>query len=162
MLLRRIIAPVTFADDSLEAAELAAELAVAVGAELVLAGIAPLAQLDRADGIDDPAGAARQAQEQQLVDRIVRERMLELAATLPAALRTRTLLIHGPVGAALVDAAGEEQADLVVVPIRRARRIAHLLHDHADHYVLHHSGVPVLVVPTDGGAMRHQPSREAA
>jgi nucleotide-binding universal stress UspA family protein len=49
-----------------------------------------------------------------------------------------------------VEVAREQRADLVVIPMRRAKELAHLLHDHADRYVLHHSDVPVLVVPTDG------------
>jgi nucleotide-binding universal stress UspA family protein len=52
------------------------------------------------------------------------------------------------VGSALVAAAREQDADLIVVPIHRESELAHIVHDHADRYVLHHSDVPVLVVPT--------------
>jgi nucleotide-binding universal stress UspA family protein len=48
-----------------------------------------------------------------------------------------------------LEAAREHDADLVVVPMRaRAHELGHVLHDHADRYVLHHCDVPVLVVPT--------------
>jgi nucleotide-binding universal stress UspA family protein len=51
---------------------------------------------------------------------------------------------------AAVAAAREQQADLVVVPMRQEGELRHLMHDHADRHVLHHSDVPVLVVPTHG------------
>lgn len=146
---RCIIAPITFAPDSLQAAAVAAELASDLDAELVLAGIAPLAPPEPwPAGPAEIASHAGQAEEQELVDRLVAERLGELARCLGG--RVRTVLTWGPVGSALVTAAREEHADLVVVPIRRENQLAHLFHDHADRYVLHHSDVPVLVVPTDG------------
>jgi nucleotide-binding universal stress UspA family protein len=159
MIPHRIVAPVTFAEDSLEAVAVAATLAAAVGAELVLAGIAPLAPPDPPP--EAPGGIdmlARQAEQQKLLDRIIAKRLEEVADALPAGISTRTLLTWGPVGAALVAAAREQRADLVVVPIRRESELAHLIHDHADRYVLHHSDVPVLVVPTNGRGPRNTSS----
>jgi nucleotide-binding universal stress UspA family protein len=148
---RRVIAPVTFAHDSLEAAAVAAELAAALGAELVLAGIAPVAPLESSNGtITEVDAMQRQAEHQRLVDQILSERLEELAEAMPDGLRCRTMLTWGPVGPMLVEAAREQEADLVVVPIRRESELAHLLHDRADRYVLHHSDVPVIVVPTNG------------
>lgn len=153
MSLHRIVAPVTFAEDSLEAIGVAATLAAALGAELVLAGIAPLAPPDpSAEAPGEVHTLARQAERQRLLDRIVAERLEELAGALPAGVRARTLLTWGPVGSALVTTAREEDADLLVVPIRREGELGHLVHDHVDRYVLHHSDVPVLVVPTNGRA----------
>jgi nucleotide-binding universal stress UspA family protein len=163
MTMHRILAPVTFAEDSLEASTVAAELAEALGAELVLLGIAPLVQPEAISAPSDIEALQRSAGEQRLVDHIVGERLNELAASLPPAVQRRTRLAYGAVGAALVDAARDERADLVVVPMRREHELAHLFHDHADRYVLHHSCVPVLVVPTRGGSdKRHEPRREAA
>jgi nucleotide-binding universal stress UspA family protein len=150
---RSILVPVMLADDCVDAVAVAAALAAALGAELVVVGIAPLASpappLDPARRSETPA---QPAGEQKLVDRIVAERLQELAGALPPSVRARTRVTWGPVGAALVAAARDERADLVVVPIRREGEFAHLIHDHADRYVLHHSDVPVLVVPTDGHA----------
>ena len=146
---RRIIVPVTFADDSFEAVAVAAELAVALGAELVLAGIAPIAPIDPLLDTPDVGRLARQMEQQELLDQLVAERLSDLAAALPG-IPSRTVQSSGSVGAALLAAAGEARADLVVVPIRRESEVAHLLHDHVDRYVLHHSDVPVLVVPTNG------------
>jgi nucleotide-binding universal stress UspA family protein len=146
----RIIAPITFATDSLEAASVAAELAASLGAELVLAGIAPLASPDPAPGAGGTTEAfTRRVREQMVVDNIVGERLEQFVGTLAPEIRARTLLTWGPVGAALVAAADDEEADLIVVPMRRENPLPHLFHDHADRYVLHHSAVPVLVVPTN-------------
>ncbi len=151
MTCRRIIAPVTFAHDSLESAAVAAELAGSLGAELLLAGIAPVAPPGPSSDAPTMIETLQwQAEEQRLLDRIVAERLEELAATLADDVRCRTLLLWGSVGPALVEAAREEDVDLVVVPIRRESKLGHLVQDHADRYVLHHSDVPVIVVPTNG------------
>ena len=76
---KRIIVPVTFAHDSLEAVAVAAGLAAALGAELVLAGIAPLASPEPSlNGATGTETVLRQADEQKLVDQIVSERLEEL------------------------------------------------------------------------------------
>jgi nucleotide-binding universal stress UspA family protein len=143
-----IITPVTFAEDSYEAVGVAAALAAALGSELLLAGIAPAALPEPRLDTPDLVGLAHQMRDQQLLDRLITERLEELSRALPRSVRTRTLLTSGPVGPALVTAAREQRADLIVVPIHRESELAHLVHDHADRYVLHHSDVPVLVVPT--------------
>jgi nucleotide-binding universal stress UspA family protein len=151
-----IITPVTFAEDSYEAVAVAASLAAALGSELVLAGIAPAAVPEPLLDTPDIVLLAQQMQDQQLLDRLVAERLEELARALPPGVRTRTLLTSGPVGPALVAAAREQRADLIVVPIHRETELAHLVHDHADRYVLHHSDVPVLVVPTGANETAHR------
>jgi nucleotide-binding universal stress UspA family protein len=127
---RRIITPVTLAQDSFEAVGVAAALAAALGAELVLAGIAPAALPEPLLDTPDIESLAQQLQEQELLDRLVTERLEEVTGTLPRRVRARSVQTTGPVGAALVAAAREQRAD------------------HVDRYVLHHSDVPVLVVPT--------------
>jgi nucleotide-binding universal stress UspA family protein len=97
----------------------------------------------------DVASVQRRVEEQKLVDGLITERLDQFVGALGTEVRARTLLTWGPVGAALIEAAGDEGAELVVVPVRReGGALAHLFHDHADRYVLHHSEVPVLVVPT--------------
>jgi nucleotide-binding universal stress UspA family protein len=100
---RCIIVPVTFPRDAREVVGVAAAFAGALGAELVLAGIAPLA----------PPEPQRYGPEE--IGPIARQR--------------------------------EQHADLIVVPMLREGELRHLLHDHADRHVLHHSDVPVLIVP---------------
>jgi hypothetical protein len=68
----RIIAPVTFALDSLETAAVAAELAVALGAELVLAGIAPVAPFEPSyESPSELEALQRPAEHQRLLDQIM-------------------------------------------------------------------------------------------
>jgi nucleotide-binding universal stress UspA family protein len=154
MTARSIITPVTFADECYEAVAVAAAMAAALRAELVLAGVAPMAPPE--PELDTPGfdRLARQLENQQLLDRLIARRLEELTGALPRGIRARSLQTCGPVGAALVAAAREQGADLIVVPIRRERELAHLVHDHVDRYVLHHSDVPVLVVPSIGRELR--------
>jgi nucleotide-binding universal stress UspA family protein len=151
---RSIIVPVGLAAHSERLVSVAAGLAAGLGAELILAGIAPLA----------PArGAAAQARdltplpsndEQRLMDLLVGERLEELSDGLPDGVRFRVLLTWGSLPVALVAAARDEHAELIVVGMRRGRAIGHALHDHADRHVLHHSEVPVLVVPIESPRAR--------
>jgi nucleotide-binding universal stress UspA family protein len=144
----RIIVPVALSHDARPAVEVAAALATSCDAELVLAGIAPLAPPEPAR--DSPGAVSsytRRAEQQALVDRLVGERIQELAGELGGGVRVRTVVTWGAVGPALVAAARDEHADLIVVPMRREREWRHVIHDHADRHVLHHSDVPVLVVP---------------
>jgi nucleotide-binding universal stress UspA family protein len=151
---RRIIAPITFAHETREATLVAAELAAALGAELLLVGIVPLVLPDSANGFGSPQP---HAENQRLLDQLMSEQLDELTDALPDGMRWRTVISWGPVGPALIDAAREQRADLVVVPIRRESELSHLVHDHADRYVLHHCEVPVLVVPTNGDEPAERP-----
>lgn len=82
---------------------------------------------------------------------------VDAAGVLAAALGAEVVLAGwGSTGPAIVDAARREATDLVVVPMRRATPVGHVLHDGADRYVLHHSDVPVLVVPVEP----HDPALE--
>lgn len=106
---KRLIVPVTFAEDSLEAVAVAARLAVALDAELVLAGIAPLAPPEPSlNGATGTETVLRQADEQKLVDQLVSERLEELVEGLSGGVRARTLLTWGPVGGSLLEAAREQ------------------------------------------------------
>jgi len=152
---RRIITPVTLAEASYEAVAVAATLAAALDAELVLAGIAPAALPDPQLDTPDVERLTQQVREQELLDRLIAERLEDVAGALPRKLHLRSLRTSGPVGDALVAAAREERADLIVVPILRESELAHLVHDHVDRFVLHHSDVPVLVVPVGSRRPSH-------
>jgi nucleotide-binding universal stress UspA family protein len=147
---RRILVAVTLDGESDEAVAVAAAIASPLGAEIVLAGIAPPAPPAIPSGeLTDLATPSQQVERQQLVDRLVGERLEEVAARLPAGLDSRTLLSWGSTGEALVEVAHDQRADLVVVPMRRGNELQHLVHDHADRHLLPHCcDVPVLVVPT--------------
>jgi nucleotide-binding universal stress UspA family protein len=130
---RRIAVPVTLSDRSRRAFDVAAELAAALHAELLLVGISPVSE---------------DAEQQELADRLVIERVDELAALAPEGAFVRQTLDWGSAGEALLEAARDEKADLLVVPMERGGEVHHLVHDTADRHVLHRSDVPVLVVPS--------------
>jgi nucleotide-binding universal stress UspA family protein len=146
---RRIVAPVTLGAESVELAGVAAMLASAFGAELLLAAIAPLARpIPPPYAIGDVAPSTELANDQQLLDLLVRERLEEIAGGLAADVRVRTVVTWGPVGPALVAIAREQHADLAVIALCRESEWRRPAHDHTDRHVLHHIDVPVLVVPT--------------
>jgi nucleotide-binding universal stress UspA family protein len=124
MIPRRILVPVTLARETAEVAAGAATLAAAVHAELLLLGIAPTAE----------------ASEQRTLEQLVAQRLRELAGGLSPGVGARVLLTRGAVGPALVAAARERDADLVIVPVRRD--------DGAHTYVLQHADVPLLLIPS--------------
>jgi nucleotide-binding universal stress UspA family protein len=144
---RSIMVPVTLDADSDSLVSVAASLAESLRAELVLAGIAPLTSAPRAAQVGEltlaPGG------DQRLVDLLVHERLEELSAALPAGVRARSVLTWGPLSTALLGAAREERAELVVMGLRRIAGLGPELHGHADRYILHQSEVPVLVVPIE-------------
>ena len=139
-------------EDGAAAIATASAYASALGAELILAGVAPIAEpvlSDAVTGLGPPAVAP--IAEQQMIDRLAREQLAEAAARIPEAIARRTVLNWGSAGPVLVETAEMESADLIVVPMRHAGALGHLLNDGTDRYVLHHSTVPVLVVPAAGG-----------
>jgi len=137
-------------DDDLAVVHYAAHLACSLGAELILVAIAPIVSMrTTATYISDPFDLEAAREQQEIVDRMAREKLDGLASTLARGLPRESVLTWGPPGPATVEAAREHDADLVVVPMRaRDHELGHVLHDHADRYVLHHCDVPVLVVPT--------------
>jgi nucleotide-binding universal stress UspA family protein len=147
---RRIVVPVTLATDSSQTVSVAGALAAPLDAELVLVGVAPPAPTVRpAAQVEDGAWLATDTQ-QHFLDQLIRERLEELTGALPQEAQVRSILTWGPPGPAIIEAAREERAELIVVGMRRAWALGHGLHDHVDRHVLHHSDVPVLVVPTTG------------
>jgi Universal stress protein family len=119
---RAVLVAVELNDISAAAATVAAAglLADALGAEVILAGFAPLVQPVASDA---PATSL----------------LTGTADCLPAGVVRRTMLRWGATGPAIVEAARQEQVDLVVVSTRSG----------ADHYLVHHTEVPVLVVPAE-------------
>jgi len=124
---RSIVVPITLAADSAQLLEVAAPLAGALGAELTLVGIAPVVPAAPAVAqAGESVGLAPHA-EQRLLDLLVQERLDDLSGRLPAAARARTVLTWGPPGPALIAVAREQQAELIVVPMRRDSVLGHAL-----------------------------------
>jgi nucleotide-binding universal stress UspA family protein len=130
---RAVLVAVELNDSSSAAATVAAAglLADALGAEVILAGIAPLVQAVPANA---PTG-----DRQATIDALTHRQVTRTADCLPAGVVRRTMVRWGATGPAIVEAARQEQVDLVVVSTSSG----------ADHYVVHHTEVPVLVVPPE-------------
>ena len=148
--IRRILVAAGAQDHDRAVVDYAARLSCALGAELIVVVIAAIVPArTTATYISDPFDLEAAREQQEIVDRLARERLDELASKLAHRLPKESVLTWGPPGPATVEAAREHDADLVVVPMRaRDHELGHVLHDHADRYVLHHCDVPVLVVPT--------------
>jgi nucleotide-binding universal stress UspA family protein len=146
---RILVAAVPHEDDR-AVVDYAGALAGSLGAALILVAVAAVMPVETpAMSGFEAIDLETQHEEQALVDRMARERLGELASTLPPGVATEPVLTWGPLGPATVEAARDHGADLVVVAMRvRDHELGHVLHDHADRHVLHHCPVPVLVVPT--------------
>ena len=143
---RRVLAPVDLESGPSEAVEVAAQLARALEGSLMLFAVVPVAA--PAPGVPEVISPdLTEPGEQASIDRIARERLDQVAARVGDGLDVRTELGWGPTGPAVVDALEDGDYDMVVIPSRREGALAHLAHDHVLRQVLHHSPVPVLVVP---------------
>jgi nucleotide-binding universal stress UspA family protein len=143
----RILVAIDPEPEARSAVAAATGLALALHAELVLLAFCDVAVPTdpQLDPVFDPEIVRRQ----ELLDRLSRERLQAAAEVVPDGVAVRTALSWGPAGPATVEAAREHDADLIVVPMRHDQGpLGRLVHDHADRHVLHHAGVPVLVVPT--------------
>lgn len=145
----RVLVPVDDDRASTAAVLAAGALAMALDAELVLVALLPgvvvmpaypsALAISPDDASDDGAE----------LERIRAQRRSAVSGLLPAGVRSRWIDGRKPAGEAIVSAADEAHADLVVVPMRRSSELGHAIHDGADRHVLHHSKVPVVVVPSD-------------
>ena len=144
----RFLVPLDESALTSETVDLAARLAHEVNGTVTLFAVAPLATAagDVAGlGLVPEAGAELEPQEQ--LDRLARERLDDSVARIGDGVDMRTKISWGPAGPAIVDEIEQGAHDLVVVPSRREGELGHLVHDHTLRHVLHHSAVPVLVVP---------------
>jgi nucleotide-binding universal stress UspA family protein len=141
---RRILVPVDCGPESDAAVAHAAAIASAFGGELLLLGVVPLPALGPLIAPPAPDGVR---DDEQPVDRLTLKRLARTQAGIASGVPSRRYLRWGPPGPAIVDAAREEGADLVVVPREPGHSLAHPLRDATDRHVVQHSRVPVLVVP---------------
>jgi nucleotide-binding universal stress UspA family protein len=143
----RILALADSDQASVTAVGRAAGLAVALGAELVLLAVVPPALADARYSSALMIVPEELAGNREEVERTLARRRGEFADVVPPAVRSHWVHGHAPAGEAIINAVDEVDADLVVVPMHRGAELSHLLRDGTDRYVLHHSPVPVLVVP---------------
>jgi nucleotide-binding universal stress UspA family protein len=132
---------------SVAAVRRAAQLAAALDAELVLLAVVARAFLDRRYSSALKAAPEELTGDPEQVERMVAARVAYVSDVVPAGVRSRWVRGYEPAGPAIVQAADEVGADLVTLPMTRGNELSHVLRDVADRHVLHHSAVPVLVVP---------------
>ena len=142
-----ILVPADEDPASVAAVVLAARLAVALDAELVLLAVLSLPVVEAAYPSALAIGMYDQEGDQEEAERTMARLTARYSELLPPAVRSRWIRGRHPAGPAIVRALDEVDADLVVVPMRQGGELSHLLNDGTDRHVLHHSGVPVLVVP---------------
>jgi nucleotide-binding universal stress UspA family protein len=148
---QRFLVPVDHSEPSSEAVDVAMNLARSVNGTLTLLAVVPLApQPAGSDGLPDLSAGFAEAGEQEVLDRLARERLDETAARIGDGLDVGTAIAWGPAGPAIIEEADEHGHDCVVVGMRREGPLGHLIHDHSVRHVLRHSPVPVLVVPATG------------
>jgi nucleotide-binding universal stress UspA family protein len=131
-----------------ETIDLATRLARKVSGSVTLFAVVPLA-VPPGDlgGLGPVPEAGEDLEQQEQLERLARERLADIVARIGDGLDMRTKISSGPAGPAIVDEIEQGAHDLVVVPTRREGELGHLVHDHTLRHVLHHSAVPVLVVP---------------
>jgi nucleotide-binding universal stress UspA family protein len=144
---RRILVPIDGDPPTGPAFDQAASLAVGLGAELVLLGVTTDAFANHPVPSALAIAPDEVAADRNLIEGKTRERLREAQDRVPSGVRSRAVMSWSPEGPAIVKAAREEAADLIVVGMRRGGELAHMFRDGADRHVLHHSPVPVLVVP---------------
>jgi nucleotide-binding universal stress UspA family protein len=141
---RRILVPVDFGPGSDAAVAHAAALAAALDGELLLLGVVPLPAVGPVTLPPAPDGMAEHEDPE---DRLTLRRLARTQARIAPGVRSRRCLRWGPAGPAIVNAARQEDADLVVVARQHGPSLVHPLRDATDRHVVQHSRVPVLVVP---------------
>lgn len=142
MVYRKILAGFDGSPASLAAVEKAADIARGVGAELIVLSVVPppsvmLGEL-MAPQLIDPKPLVRAAEEAlaKLAERLEREK----------GVKPRTLVVMGDPGETIVDVAGEEGVDLIVVGRRGLSRLERLFVGSVTKKVLERAHVDVLVV----------------
>jgi nucleotide-binding universal stress UspA family protein len=143
----RILVPADEDPASIAAVDMAAGLAIALDAELVLLAVQSLPIVEAAYPSALAIGMYDQEGDREEAERLLARRIARFSDVLPPAVRARWIRGRHPAGPAIVRALDEVDADLVVMPMRRGSELSHLLNDGTDRHVLHHSPVPVLVVP---------------
>jgi len=141
---QRILVPVESGPASDAAVAHAAALAAALDGELLLLGVVPLPALGPLTLPPEPDGMADHEDPE---DRLTLRRLGRTQARLASGVRSRRCLRWAPAGPAIVSAARQEDANLVVVPREPAHSLAHPLREATERHVVQHSSVPVLVVP---------------
>jgi nucleotide-binding universal stress UspA family protein len=135
--------------DARAALQMAVRVAQATGGEVTLLGVAqaPLPVIVPEPSPSMPEAPDSYARETALVEQLAREELDAAQAAIGETVPCRTVLCWGPPGPAIVEEAQKGGHDVVVIALRKRGELGRLLRDHAEHHVLRHSPIPVVVVP---------------
>lgn len=141
-----VLVPIDGSDNAKKALACAVDLAATYGSSLTLiyvAGdIAPLANFDQ-------VSSATEYVKERLPQDIEKEGyafLNSLAATVPSDISVKTLVAVGAPGPAIVEAAGEGKADLIVMGNRGLSPLKGLFLGSVSSYVVTRAGCSVLIV----------------
>lgn len=147
--LKKILCPVDLSPDATSAANEAASLAKALGAELVLLHVMnepAFSVVDPMLGPGETTGYALPALAEEY--RVEMDRRLNrLGASLEGTgLSVTTRLVRGPTHESIISAADQEHADLIVMGTHARRGLQHLLLGSVAERVVRTSRVPVMTL----------------
>tara|TARA_R110002073_G_C9318445_1_gene568194 strand:- start:61 stop:513 length:453 start_codon:yes stop_codon:yes gene_type:complete len=147
--LARIICPTDFSPTSTRAAEYAATMAEAFGAELVLLHVIPVMDYPlRSFGMSASFHHIQEELETR-AEESLKVRMAELQKALPK-LKVRPLVAHGEAHVATLECAKKESADMIVLGTHGHTGITHALLGSTAEKVVRLSTCPVTTVRTPG------------
>jgi nucleotide-binding universal stress UspA family protein len=159
---RRLLVPIDATSCRSGALPLAIGLALGLGARVTLLGIArPVEPPARMTAVAAGGTSVAPADEQDLLDRLARERVDEAADGFPKDVEVCKQVVEGPAGPAIVAEVTSGEHDLVVLAWHGSGRLGHLFHDHTAYYVLAHCPAPVVVVPAEERAVIQLARRSA-
>jgi len=146
--LARIVAPTDFSEAAFEAVKAAEELALHFSAELLLTHVvdpvppmtAGAAVTHRSPVVFDIAGY------EQLLREQAEDQVKELAAKLSPELRLRSTVEVGIAAEAIVRAAADQQADLIVIATRGRTGLSRLIFGSVAEKVVRTAECPVLTI----------------
>ncbi|HEV7279734.1 MAG TPA: universal stress protein [Pirellulaceae bacterium] len=138
---KKILCPTDFSDYSRAALEMAAALARESDAELILLHAADTPMSYAADDVE--------MEEDKALQEI--QKRLDQVAIAVAPSRVRRLLAEGDPGAAIVDVARDESADLIVISTHGRSGWSRLLMGSTAEYVVRNAGCPVLSLRSSEG-----------
>lgn len=127
---------------SLNAARVAGKLAQHIGAEVVLISV-----IDRTKAVGD-IDAGIGIEEARMLLRKEAEQALDQAKAELGNVPLRTILVEGEPRQDILRTAGHVGAEAIVLGTHGRKGLARLVEGSVSEYVLRHSAIPVLVVPT--------------
>jgi nucleotide-binding universal stress UspA family protein len=139
----RILVPTDFSGGAEAALRWARRLADALRARLIVLHVVDLTALALAA---DPAGGAMAAAAVGVFDRVRDDARAQMRALAARVRPTRTLVEEGPPRATILEVAGRERADLIVMGTHGRTGLARVLFGSVAEHVVRTSPVPVLTV----------------